>query len=161
MQKILYVEPEKCSGCRTCETVCSLNHEKVYNPARARIHVVKWENAGLYIPVVCQHCETAVCEIVCPMQAIQPDKTTGALRIDYDLCVNCKLCLKTCPFAGIRISKGGKVVKCDMCGGDPVCVKNCEPGALQYLDATTINLRKSRAAAEKFSETMKKLLGAI
>lgn len=162
MQKILFVNPEKCSGCRTCESVCSLYHEKVCNPARARINIVKWETAGIYVPMVCQQCETPVCEVVCPMHAIERDEKTGAMLIDYDLCVGCKLCVMFCPFGGISLdAKTRRVVKCDLCGGEPLCVKFCEPEALQYLDATAINLRKRMAAAEKFSDLMKKMLAAV
>jgi len=162
MQKILFIDAEKCSGCRTCESVCSLYHEKVCNPSRARINVAKWETAGIYVPMVCQQCETPLCEDVCPMHAIKRDEKTGAMLIDYDLCVGCKLCVMFCPFGGINLdAKTGRVLKCDLCGGEPVCVKFCEPEALQYLKATTINLRKRRAAAEKISDLMKKMLAAV
>ncbi|MHA2364519.1 MAG: 4Fe-4S dicluster domain-containing protein [Candidatus Hodarchaeales archaeon] len=158
MQKILFVNPEKCTGCRICETTCSLHNDKVCNPVRARIHVMKWENAGVYIPMICQQCETPICETVCPMNAIQKEDNTGALLIDYNLCVGCKLCVMFCPFGGVGIDKLGKIIKCNLCDGDPICVKNCEPEALQYIEANTINLRKKRVAAEKYSELMKKLL---
>ena len=100
----------------------------------------------------------SVCETVCPMRAIHKDENTGALLIDYDLCVGCKLCVTFCPFGGAGMDIEGKVIKCDLCKGDPQCVKNCEPEALQYLEASAINLRKRRVAAENLSELMKKLL---
>lgn len=158
MQKILFVDPEKCTGCRLCENVCSIFHEKVSNPSRARIHIVKWENAGLYIPMVCQQCDTPICETVCPMGAISRDEKTGALLINYELCVGCKLCVMFCPLGGIGIDKNRKIIKCDLCGGDPLCVKFCIPGALQFIDANIINLRKRRVAAGNLSDLMKKLL---
>ncbi|MFW9880760.1 MAG: 4Fe-4S dicluster domain-containing protein [Candidatus Thorarchaeota archaeon] len=108
--------------------------------------------------MICQHCETAICETVCPMGALSRDKRTGAIIIDKDLCVGCKLCVMFCPLGGIGIDKNRKIIKCDLCDGDPVCVKFCIPGALQFLDANTINLQKRRIAAEKLSELMKKLL---
>jgi len=37
-------------------------------------------------------------------------------------------------------------------------VKFCIPGALQFIDANAINLRKRRVAAGKLSDLMKKLL---
>ncbi|MHA2298383.1 MAG: 4Fe-4S dicluster domain-containing protein [Candidatus Hodarchaeales archaeon] len=158
MQKILFVDPDKCTGCRICETACSLQNEKVCNPARARIHVVKWENIGIYVPTVCQQCELPICETVCPMNAVHRDDETGAILIDYDSCVGCKTCVMFCPFGGVGIDTSGKMIKCDLCKGDPTCVKNCEPGALQYLQASVINLRKRRAAAERLSDLMKKHL---
>ena len=159
MQKILFVDPEKCSGCRLCESVCSLNHEKVWNPTRARIKIVKWETAGLYVPMVCQQCETALCDVVCPMHAINRDEETGAMLVDYELCVGCKLCMMFCPFSGIELdARKGRILKCDLCNGDPLCAKFCEPKALQYVDATALNLKKKIAAAQKLSDLMKKIL---
>ena len=158
MPKILFVDSEKCTGCQLCEIVCSLYQEKVSNPSRARIHIVKWENVGLFIPMVCQQCDKPICETVCPMLAVSRDEKTGALLIDSELCVGCKLCVMFCPFGGVGIDKNRKIIKCDLCDGDPVCVKFCVPGALQFIDSNAINLQKKRVAAGKLSELMKKLL---
>jgi carbon-monoxide dehydrogenase iron sulfur subunit len=158
MDKILFIDPEKCTGCRLCETACSISHEKVCNPTLSRIHVAKWETAGLYIPVVCVHCESPICEQVCPVRAIKRDEKTGAVVINYDACVGCRLCALYCPFAGAQIdAKKGRVLKCDLCNGEPLCAKFCDPQALQYVKATTANMMKQRTAAERFSELMKKL----
>ena len=109
--------------------------------------------------MVCQQCETALCQVVCPMHAIKRDEQTGAMLVDYELCVGCKLCMMFCPFGGIELdAKTGKISKCDLCNGDPLCVKFCEPKALQYLDATALNLKKKMAAAQKLSDLMKKML---
>lgn len=158
MQKILFVDQEKCTGCRLCEIACSVHHERVSNTSLARIHIVKWETSGLYVPMICQQCDTPICETVCPMCAIKRDDETGALLINDDLCVGCKLCVQFCPLAGVSIGKNRKIIKCDLCGGDPICVKFCIPNALQYIDANTINLRKRRVAAGRLTELMKKLL---
>ena len=158
MDKILFIDPEKCTGCRLCETACSISHEKVCNPALSRIHVAKWETAGLYIPVVCVHCESPICEQVCPVKAIKRDEKTDAVIINYDACVGCRLCALYCPFAGAQIdAKKGRVLKCDLCNGEPKCAKFCDPQALQYVKATTANMMKQRTAVERFSELMKKL----
>lgn len=156
---ILSLDPEKCTGCKLCEIACSLKNERVCNPSASRIHIVKWMRSGVYIPMVCQQCDSPVCETVCPMAAIKRDDETGALLIDYDKCVGCRMCVVFCPFGGIGIDvKRGKIIKCELCEGDPVCVKFCTPEALQYVPATSVNLIKQRAAAEKFSELMKKML---
>jgi Fe-S-cluster-containing hydrogenase component 2 len=161
VEKILFIDPEKCTGCRLCETACSLHHEKVVNPSLARIHVAKWETAGLYIPVVCVQCESPICQTVCPVKAISRDEKTGAVVIDSNVCVGCRLCALYCPFAGVQIDlKKGRVLKCDLCSGAPVCAKFCDPQALQHVKATTANMMKQRAAAQKFSELMKKMLVA-
>jgi Fe-S-cluster-containing hydrogenase component 2 len=156
---ILLVDPEKCTGCKLCEIACAIKNAGMCSPTASRIHVVKWMRAGVYIPMVCQQCDSPICETVCPMDAIKRDERTGALVIDYDKCVGCRMCVVFCPFGGVGIdAKQGKVVKCELCEGDPVCVKFCEPEALFYVPATSVNLMKQRTAAERFSELMKKML---
>ncbi|MEM1538025.1 MAG: 4Fe-4S dicluster domain-containing protein [Candidatus Nezhaarchaeales archaeon] len=158
VQRMLIVDPEKCTGCRFCEAACSMKHEGALNPARARIYIAKWEETGVYTPMVCQHCENPVCEAVCPMKATRRDPSTGAMIIDYDKCIGCRMCVMACPIGGAMVDpKTRKVVKCDLCNGDPVCVKFCETKALQFLEATVANMMKRRQAVERLSELMKAL----
>jgi Fe-S-cluster-containing hydrogenase component 2 len=96
------------------------------------------------------------------MHAVKRNSENRAMMIDDKLCVGCRLCVQFCPFGSIEVNdKTKKITKCDLCSGEPVCVKFCQPEALQYLDATTLNIRKRRAAAEKFSDYLKKMLTAI
>ena len=90
MEKILVVDLAKCSGCRTCENVCSLKHDGVCNPSLARIGVVKWEFEGIYLPVICQHCEEPQCAKACPVGIITRHPETGAMVRDRDRCLGCK-----------------------------------------------------------------------
>jgi len=48
------------------------------------------------------------------------------------------------------------VIKCDLCDGDPTCVRFCDPGALQFVPIASVNLKKKRDAGQKLSEVMKK-----
>ena len=90
------------------------------------------------------------------------DPKTGSVLIDYNICVGCRICVSFCPFGGVGIDvKTGRVVKCDLCDGEPKCVKFCDPAALLYIDSTTVNMMKRKAAAERFSELMRKLLATI
>ncbi|NDA14992.1 MAG: (Fe-S)-binding protein, partial [Gammaproteobacteria bacterium] len=43
----------------------------------------------------------------------------------------------------------GKVDKCDLCGGDPQCVKACPTDAITYLDAGATSVGKMAASAEQ------------
>jgi len=96
------------------------------------------------------------------MHAVKRDTDTQAVIIDEKLCVGCRLCVQFCPFGGIGVNdKTNAITKCDLCGGEPVCVKFCQPEALQYIDTITLNQRKRRAAAKKFSEYLKKMLITI
>lgn len=160
MQKILIVDHERCTGCRLCELVCSVKSAGVSNPSRARIHIIKWEMEGFELPMVCQQCESAPCMAVCPVDALSRDGDLERVVIDYDLCIGCKLCVAACPFGGMGIDTvAKKVIKCELCDGDPTCVAFCQPQALQYVPASTVNLRKKREAGLKFSELMRRFAG--
>ena len=76
MGKVLMLDMEKCTGCRTCELVCSVKHEGAANPSKSRIKIVKWEWEGRYVPMSCQQCVDAPCGQVCPVAAITRDRGT-------------------------------------------------------------------------------------
>ena len=160
MQKILIVDHERCTGCRLCELVCSVKNAGVSNPSRARIHIIKWEMEGFELPMVCPQCEPAPCMAVCPVDALSRDGDLERVVIDYDLCIGCKLCVAACPFGGMGIDAvAKKVIKCELCDGDPTCVDFCQPQALQYVPAGTVNLRKKREAGLRFSELVRRFAG--
>jgi Fe-S-cluster-containing hydrogenase component 2 len=156
MSKMITITQKSCTGCRQCELVCSVKHTGTSNPARARIHVIKWEGEGFYLPMICQQCLEPACAAVCPKDAISRDKVLGRMVVDRDLCIVCKMCAMACPFGAIGIDiKEERVIKCDLCDGDPTCVKFCEAEALKFVDAETANLAMKRACAERYSELMK------
>jgi len=157
--KIIYVDPQKCTGCKVCEIVCSLFHENEINPTKSRIYVTSWEHDGIDIPIVCQQCEDPPCEEVCPTHAIFRDAQTGAMLINEAACIGCRMCINACPFGAPTVrSDTGEVIKCDLCEGEPKCVEFCEPKALQYIPASKAAILKKRTAAEKYEELMKKVL---
>ena len=155
-KKVLMIDYEKCTGCRLCELVCSVRHEGVSNPSRSRITVVKWEAEGIYIPMTCQQCEDAPCVAVCPVKALYHDEELGRVMIDYERCIGCRTCISVCPFGGMGFDWVAKrVIKCDLCDGDPQCVRFCEVGALEYVEAEKVGAFKRRGAAQRFSSASK------
>jgi Fe-S-cluster-containing hydrogenase component 2 len=70
MGKVLAISPEKCTGCRLCELVCSVFHDGVSNASRSRIKIMKWEAEGLYIPMSCQQCQDPQCVRFCEVKAV-------------------------------------------------------------------------------------------
>ena len=78
-KKVLFIDFEKCTGCRTCEVACSLRNEGICNPALSRITIVKWEEMGIDVPMVCQQCENPPCRSVCPKFCQSPNDTAGSI----------------------------------------------------------------------------------
>ena len=157
MQKMLLIDQEKCTGCRTCEVVCSAIHEGASNPARSRIHVVKWEWDGFMMPFSCQQCQDAPCVVACPFKALSRDEEFGRVVHNYDRCIGCRLCVTVCPFGGMGYdSVSKKVINCDFCDGDPACARFCSTQAIKFVDASKANMEKKRIVAESLPERMKK-----
>ena len=156
MNRVLVVEYEKCTGCRSCEMACSVYHLRASNPAKSAIRIVKSEGEGLSVPVVCQQCEDPPCAAICPVQAIVRDPETDAVIVDGDLCVGCQMCVVACPFGAVVLDRDRrKAIKCDLCGGaEPWCVRFCEPGALASKPPVMISLHKKRVAARRLLEVL-------
>jgi anaerobic carbon-monoxide dehydrogenase iron sulfur subunit len=48
-----------------------------------------------------------------------------------------------------------RVIKCDVCHGDPQCVRFCEEKAVDYVDVEDISISKKRDAALRLSRAGK------
>ncbi len=123
-----------CAGCRVCEITCSINKWGVMNSDLACIHI-HTDVLGGWISHAdtCRQCLGPECFAACPTGALHIDEVTGARAIDRDVCIGCQSCLNACPATPSNIrynAEQGVCVKCDLCGGDPPCVKNCPAHAL-------------------------------
>lgn len=156
MNKVLVIDRDKCTGCRSCEMACSVAHVGAVNPSKSAVRVVKSEGEGLSVPVVCQQCEEPACAAICPVEAIARDPDTGAVTVDGDLCVGCRMCVVACPFGAVSVdSDRRQAIKCDLCGGaEPWCVRFCEPGALTYRLPVAVGLHKKRVAGHRLLEVL-------
>ena len=146
--KHIVIKPEKCSGCRTCELVCSFGHFGECNPKLANVHVFEYEKAAVAIPMMCLQCENPSCMKVCPVRAITRDEN-NAVVINYKKCIGCKMCENACPLGNISYHPMvKKVFKCDLCGGDPKCVKYCPGHALEFTDTDAIHDKRAAVSAQ-------------
>lgn len=150
MQRSLSIDPDKCTGCLQCEMACSFENEGVFNPAKSRIKVFTFHEEGRFVPYTCTQCDEAWCMQACPVDAIKMNFQTGAMEVSDQVCVGCKVCTIACPFGTVNYNRDtGKVIKCDLCGGDPACATACPTQAITYVDSDATGLEKMRAWAGK------------
>jgi Fe-S-cluster-containing dehydrogenase component len=147
-------DPDKCTGCGICEFACSAKKEKKFNPLLSRIRLVKDEPL-ITMSLSCRLCEKPTCVAVCPTKALKKSENTGVIMVEEDKCIGCRWCLQACPFGALGIHPTKKsVFVCDLCEGDPFCIKLCPKEALELMTQETME-EKARIS------TVKKLLQSI
>lgn len=137
MGKVIVADAKKCIGCRICEQWCSMSHFQVGSPKKSRITVTRSHTEYMDYPTLCRQCVDTPCIKACPakIQALSKDEKTGAIKVDEEKCIACKMCMKACPYNAIKVHPTEKyVLICDLCGGDPQCVKYCPENALSYVE---------------------------
>ena len=147
--KVIQVHPDRCVGCRLCEMVCSLTHERECSTTKSRIRILRDEECGNNLVSLCMQCGDAYCMEVCAYGALSRDNKTGAVVVDHRSCNGCEACVLACPLESISLDKEkGIVLKCDLCGGDPECVKVCSREALIAKDCDPASEERKSFRAE-------------
>jgi Fe-S-cluster-containing hydrogenase component 2 len=115
----------RCSGCRRCEVTCSLRYEDRIWPEASRIRVFM-PFPGVEVPHLCAQCDDYPCVGSCPVDALSVDENTEAVIVDQELCTSCGQCINACPGKIPYLHpETNKAIICDLCDGDPECVKVC------------------------------------
>ncbi len=129
----LHVAAGRCTGCRLCEAVCSVQHFGVTNPEKACLRVEVSEDANTFTPMVCRQCRKPRCIKACPRQAISRNPRTGGIDLNKAACDGCGKCVEACPFQVLRLDGGsGLPLVCDLCQGRPRCAEFCDAGAIVF-----------------------------
>jgi carbon-monoxide dehydrogenase iron sulfur subunit len=152
MKKIIRIREERCTGCRVCEMVCSLEKEVVLSPKKSRIRIFQARTKGLDIPSICQLCNPAPCVNICPSGALKKDADTETIVADMETCIGekCLKCTLECPYGAITWDVlDESLICCDLCGGDPECVKFCDPKALIFEKCDQAEAQEQRDHLEK------------
>jgi len=129
--KTIKIDSDKCTGCRTCEAICSAFHAEprysIVNPARSRIKVFRDEENDLYVPIIAGTYTDAECN------------GRNIIVINNKEYGECSFCRASCPSRELFKEPDADIpLKCDMCGEpplpEPMCVKWCLSKALTFVE---------------------------
>ena len=156
MHKFVSVDISKCTGCRVCEYICSMEKNKTFNPTRSRIRVVRiypHTNAALN----CRMCVDSPCVTACPRKALSQSEETGIILVDDKLCDGCGWCVKACEFGSIALDPKPTVHICDLCKDredGPACIEWCPEKALELTTNDMLSKKNRVEAVAKLAEAI-------
>jgi Fe-S-cluster-containing hydrogenase component 2 len=106
---------------------CSLEHCDYFDFSKSRIRIIQDEEKSDIEIHQCIQCEERSCVNVCPVGALSIQEEFGYIVHDEALCIQCKKCFKACTYHGVYWDEERNYpLICDLCGGDPQCVKPCD-----------------------------------
>ncbi len=140
MDKQQLAIPNRCTGCNRCTYACSATKEGMFMPSKARIRINNFPFQGYSVPSICFQCPKADCLASCKVEAIFKNER-GVIVVDVSKCDGCGDCVAACTYGMIEQYGSGKAFKCDLCGGTPACVGECQFDALVFREPDKISLK--------------------
>jgi anaerobic selenocysteine-containing dehydrogenase/Fe-S-cluster-containing dehydrogenase component len=106
----MVVDLDRCIGCSACAAACYAENnlgvvgEKQIIKGRemAWMRIERYEDPRdparlIFFPMMCQHCDNAPCESVCPVYAPHHSKE-GLNNQIYNRCIGTRFCAQNCPY---------------------------------------------------------------
>lgn len=141
--KILSIDLDRCVGCQNCELACSFYQVGDFKRERSNIWVSCHPQERFIVTLTCIQCQNPPCMTVCPVRALQRDPETQAVVVDEKRCIGCRMCMEVCPFGNIIMNHERRIVqKCNLCEGDPKCVRFCMGQAINFVDENDLSEEK-------------------
>ncbi len=113
------IDLNKCTGCSACIVACQVENniaivgkeevkkkrimhwlriDRYYSQEENKLHAPVEDNPSVvHQPVMCQHCDQAPCENVCPVAAT-PHTNEGLNAMAYNRCIGTRYCMNNCPY---------------------------------------------------------------